>query len=190
MKIILGTVYEHRKEVLEEMGYTNFEVMVADIDEKAVHLNDAKELSLALANAKADELQKRIEQPVLLITADQVVGWKDEIREKPESTEQASEYLRTYYLAPAYTTSAVAVTNTATGKRVAGVNVVKIIFRQIPEDVIEKLIKEGSIFSRAGGYEVRDPLLMPYMKSMEGGIDSVMGLPKELTECLITAGQY
>jgi len=189
MKIILGTASEHRKQVFEEMGYTNFEVMAADIDEKAVRLNDPKELSLALANAKADELQKRISHPALLITADQVVGWKEEIREKPENAQQAREYLRTYYLAPAYATSAVAVTNTATGKRVSGVNVVKIIFRQIPEDVIEKLIEEGSIFSRAGGYEVRNPVLMPYIKNMEGTLDSVMGLPIELTRKLLKESQ-
>lgn len=185
MKIILGTASKYRKEVFEEMGYTDFEVMVADINEKAIRFDDPETLALALANAKADALLKRINEPAILITADQVVSWNGEIREKPENENQAREYLRSYHLAPAYTISAVAVTNTTTRKRASGANTVKIVFAQIPDAVIEQLIKQGDIFNKAGGFEVRDPLLKPYVKNIEGTMDSVMGLPKELMERLM-----
>lgn len=185
MKIILGTASKYRKEVFEEMGYTDFEVMVADINEKTIRFDDPETLALALANAKADALLKRINDPAILITADQVVSWNGEIREKPENENQARDYLRSYHFAPAYTISAVAVTNTATGKRASGANTVKIVFDQIPDAVIEQLIKQGDIFNKAGGFEVRDPLLKPYVKGIEGTMDSVMGLPKELTKRLM-----
>ncbi len=185
MKIILGSASEFRKQVFEEMGYKDFKVMAADIDEKGIRLNNPEELTLALANAKADALQKKIKEPVLLITADQVVSWNGEIREKPLDAHQAKEYLGSYHLAPAYTINGIVVTDTGTGKRVSGTTSTKIVFRQIPETVINLLIADGGIFKRAGGFEVHDPLLKPYVESIEGTIDSVMGLPKELTERLM-----
>lgn len=184
MKIILGSASKGRKSVLESMGY-EFEVMVADIDEKAIRFNDPKKLTLALARAKADVLQRKIHEPALLITSDQVVVWNGQIREKPESEEQAREYLRGYSQHPAEVVTTVVVTNTATGKRKEGVDVVRVSFAPIPEEVIEKFIKEGDPFSHAGGFTIRSPILQEYIDRVDGTEDSVTGLPKELTERLI-----
>jgi len=184
MKIILGSQSEGRKQMMEEMGY-EFEVMAADIDEKAIRHTRPRELVLALANAKADALLPRIKEPALLITADQVVAWKDEIREKPGDETQAKGYLRTYHEAPAECVNGIAVTNTATGKRVSRVNVSKVFFRRIPEDVIDNVMEEFDVFSHAGGFSITSRLLNPYVEHIEGTIDSVIGLPKELTKQMI-----
>ena len=184
MKIILGSQSEGRKQMMEEMGY-EFEVMAADIDEKAIRRENPRELVLALANAKADALMPRITEAALLITADQVVAWKDEIREKPRDEAQAKEYLRTYHEAPAECVNGIVVTNTATGKRVTAVDVSKVFFRQIPGKAIEEFVKREYIYQRAGGFTIQDPLLEPYIEKIEGTIDSVIGLPKELTKQMI-----
>ena len=170
--------------MMEEMGY-EFEVMASNIDEKAIRHKNPRELVLALANAKADALLLRITEPAILITADQVVAWKDEIREKPESEEEAREFLRTYHEAPAECVNGIAVTNTATGKRVTAVDVSKVFFRRIPEDVIDKVMEEFDVFSHAGGFSITSLLLNPYIEHIEGTIDSVIGLPKELTKQMI-----
>lgn len=189
MKMILGTASQYRKQVFEEMGYTDFEVMAADIDEKAIRFDDPEKLTLALANAKADVLVKRIHESALLITADQVVAWNGEIREKPGNEEQAREYLRTYHKAPARVMNGLTVTNTGTGKRVSGVDSTTIVFKEISEEVIGRLIANGDIFNRAGGFSITDPLLKPYLESIEGTLDSAMGLPKLLTQQLIKEAQ-
>ena len=67
----------------------------------------------------------------------------------------------------------------------AGVDVAKIIFRAIPEKVIEDLIKRGDIFFLAGAFSVEDQLLKAYIERIDGAVDSVIGLPKELTKRLI-----
>ena len=174
--------------MMEEMGY-EFKVMPADIDEKAIRHKNPRELVLALANAKADALLTRIKEPALLITADQVVAWKDEIREKPHDEAQAREYLKTYHEAPAECVNGIVVTNTASGKRVTAVDISKIFFRQIPEEVIEDFVKREYIYRRAGGFAIQDPLLEPYIETIEGTIDSVIGLPKVLTKQMIKEAQ-
>ena len=170
--------------MMEEMGY-EFEVMPADIDEKAIRHKDPRELVLALANAKADALLLRITEPAILITADQVDAWKDEIREKPRDEAQAREYLQTYYESPAECVNGIAVTNTVTGKRETAVDVSKVFFGQIPEEVIEQLVKLDYIYRRAGGFAIQDPLFEPYIEKVEGTIDSVIGLPKALIKQMI-----
>ena len=183
MKMILGTASQYRKQVFEEMNYKDFEVMAADIDEKSIRLDDPEKLTLALANAKADALQKRIQEPALIITADQVVFWNGEIREKPDSESQAREFLKTYHQAPARVVNGITVTNTVTGKRVSGVNFSTVVFNEIPEEAISRLIEKGDIFNRAGGIAIE--MLKPYIQNAEGTADSFMGLPKDLTRQLI-----
>ena len=46
-------------------------------------------------------------------------------------------------------------------------------------------MQEGTVFSCAGGLMVESPHLSPYIKYMEGGMDSLMGLSKELMSNLL-----
>jgi septum formation protein len=184
MKIILGSQSKGRKRILEEMGY-EFEVMPSYIDEKTIRLENSGELTLALANAKANALVAKINEPALLITSDQVVVCNGEIREKPEDAEEARYFLKTYNDYPAETVTAVVVTNLATKKRQQGVDTAKIYFIPFSDDEIEKLIEIGDVFRIAGGFTAQGDFWSDHVKNIDGAIDSVIGLPKELTEKLI-----
>lgn len=170
--------------MLTEMGY-EFEVMSAGIDEKAIRLSDPKQLTLALAHAKADALVQKIQEPALLITSDQVVVWNGQIREKPESPEEARQFLRGYAVHPAQTVTAVVVTNTQTKQQAEGVDVATVWMKPIPESLIEQFISEGTIFSYAGGFGIQDAGRCGLVDKIEGTVDSIIGLPKELTTRLI-----
>ena len=80
---------------MERMGIP-FAVMVADIDEKSIRRETPEELTRAIARAKADALMARIGESVLLITADTVVVYNGQIREKAETLDQAADFLREY----------------------------------------------------------------------------------------------
>jgi septum formation protein len=114
-----------------------------------------------------------------------VVVYEDAVREKPSSVEEAREYIRGYSKGHTATVSSVAVTNLKTGVRKGGVDRVEIYFNEIPEETIEKLIEEGMVLKVAGALLIEHPLILPCVKEVVGTTDSVMGLPKELTEKLI-----
>ncbi len=166
------------------MGY-DFEVVVPEIDEKAIRSENPKELVLKIAEAKNQALRQRIKGLYILITADQVVVWNGQIREKPINIEQAREFLQSYAKYPAETYSALVVINTETKKTAKRVDVAKIYFRPIPEEIIDKLIAKGDVLRSSGGFVSEDPLLEPYIARVEGTMDSIMGLPKKLTQRLI-----
>ncbi|KEH40148.1 putative inosine triphosphate pyrophosphatase [Medicago truncatula] len=193
-RIILGSSSVARRKILSQMGY-QFTLMTADIDEKSIRKDTPEELVMALAEAKAEAILQRLPvddylkdaEPTLLITSDQVVVYEGVIREKPSSKQEARQFLKDYSGKQAATVGSVLVTNLKTGLRKGDSDRVEIHFNEIPDEVIEKLVDEGTTLYVAGGLIIEHPLIFPYVKEVVGTTDSVMGLPKDLTEKLLKA---
>ncbi|KAE8100244.1 hypothetical protein FH972_018160 [Carpinus fangiana] len=107
-------------------------------------------------------------EPTLLITCDQVVVYEDVVREKPSSKEEAQQFLKDYSGGHAATVGSVLVTNLKTGFRKGEWDRVEIYFHEIPDEIIEKLIEEGSVLNVAGGLIIEHPLILPFVKQVVG----------------------
>lgn len=186
MKIILGSASKWRKNILEKAGY-DFEVMIADIDEKAIRTDDYEKLPILIARAKAEALISKITESAILITSDQVVVCDGELREKPIDEKEAREFLESYSKGHAgQTNTAVVVINTENMKRAEGLDISKAYFKKMPSEVIDKFIGTGDAFLCSGGFTIDDPLIIPYIEKIEGDRDGIEGLPMKLLEKLIT----
>ncbi|XP_010429543.1 PREDICTED: maf-like protein DDB_G0281937 [Camelina sativa] len=194
-KLILGSQSMARKRILAEMGY-DFTIVTADIDEKAIRKDKPEDLVVAVAEAKANEIISKLggesqfaqdhhHQPTLLITADTVVVYKGVIREKPTSKEEAREFIKGYSGSHGGVVGSVIVRNLQTGVRRGGWEKAEVYFHEIPEQVIDDLIDDAITFKVAGGLMLEHPLISPFIDSVMGGVDTVMGLPKELTQKFI-----
>lgn len=182
MKIILGSQSANRREVLEKAGY-QFEIMVPDIDEKAIRHSNFYELPVLLANKKANALLPRIKEPVILITADQVIVWNGELREKPRDLAEARHFLETFSGSPypAECVNGIFITNTATNQVITGRETSKVYFSKIPQENIEAFLASGLSLKCAGGFTPQSPLFLPYLR-IEGTMESVLGLPMNVVE--------
>ncbi|QHO05097.1 Maf-like protein [Arachis hypogaea] len=192
-KIILGSSSVARRKILSEMGY-EFTKMTADIDEKSIRKETPEELVMALAEAKANAIisklqttsnQERVDESMILIAADTVVVYDGVVREKPSSKEEAQQFLKDYSGGHAATVSSVLVTNLKTGFRKGEWDRVDIYFNEIPNEIIEKLVDEGVTLNVAGGLLIEHPSILPFVREVVGTTDSVMGLPKAVTERLL-----
>lgn len=188
--LLLGSGSASRKAILAEAGYS-FEVFKADIDERAIGDRSsgegARELVLLLGNAKADAIIRanpQLEEGVLL-TADQVVVCKNQVLEKPLTEAEAREYMGWYGDHPCSTVGSIVLTDLKSGKRVSGVETATITFRPLSEDVISQLIKGGEVFYCAGGLMIEHPLVQPFIVSVEGSMQSVMGMSTVLLQELL-----
>lgn len=184
MKIILGSKSSGRKYVLQQAGYV-FDIMTADIDEKAIRSDNYEELPLLIARAKAKALQPKISEPAILITGDGIVMCNGQMREKPENEEQARVYLESYNHHPAITYMAIVATNTSTSRQAEGLDISKVYFKHLPIPLIEKLIKDGKVLQAAGAFMTEHPLMSPYIDHIIGDRTGVIGLPLKLMEELI-----
>ncbi len=182
MKIILGSQSENRRSVLVEAGYT-FDILVPGIDEKTIRHENLYEIPVRLAKAKAEALLPRIKEPALLITADQVIVWNGELREKPADLAEARRFLETFSGSeyPAECVNGIMVTNTATGKSILEREISKVFFSKIPQEIIEEFLAQGTMYKYAGGFTPQSPLLLPYLR-IEGTFASVLGLPMDIVE--------
>ncbi|KAK6939468.1 Nucleoside triphosphate pyrophosphatase Maf-like protein [Dillenia turbinata] len=114
-----------------------------------------------------------------------VVVYEGMIREKPSNKEEARKFIKDYSCRHAATVSSVLVTNLKTGLRKGHWDKVEIYFREIPDEIVDKVIEEGTVLHVAGGLISEHPLVLPCVKEVVGATDSLMGLPKALTERLI-----
>ena len=194
LRVILGSKSFTRKAILTEMGI-EYEVVTADIDEKAIRMDVPSELVMALANAKADAIVSRLRGEgdasadrttrTLLITSDQVVVHDGVIREKPESEEEARNFIASYGVSPATTVGAIAVTDLETGARFSAGDSSTVHFAAVPAASIDFMIEEGECFHCAGALMVEHQKMNPLVTRMDGSMDSVMGLSKAVVGRLI-----
>ena len=61
----------------------------------------------------------------------------------------------------------------------------QIHFNHIPDDAIKTMIEEGFVYCCAGGLMVEHPQCSPYIASVEGTMDSVMGIEPSLVHKLV-----
>jgi len=171
------------------MGY-HFTVMASNFDEKSIRHGHPAKLTVRLAKAKAKELLPKIKKESILITSDQVVLWKKEIREKPANQKELEYFLSTAHQSPAITYASVYVINTKSKKFAVGVDVAGIHFKKIPANVIKKLLKKKYLYTMAGGFTIENPLIKKYIKKIIAEHESIIGLPQNLTHKLIKKLAY
>lgn len=184
MKIILGSASTTRQKILREMGY-DFEVVTADIDEKSIRTDNYRELPLLVARAKAEAIRPLIKDPAILLTADVIAFFEGKVLEKPKDAEEARITLKRYANRVAEAVTGIVVVNTQSGKILEGTDISKVYFKEIPDEVIDELIKKGNILNCAGSFEIKDPLVRKYIDRIDGTEENVAGLPVELTKTLL-----
>ena len=209
--LLLGSASFTRKLILKEMGI-NYHKLVRPIDEKSLgdRSNDQpSDLVLTLAKAKMDHLVNEIQagrcqedmppkssisssssttteqsssSSWIVLTGDQVVTCQGEILEKPESIEEAKEFVSRYAHSPPSTVGSCVLTHLPSGIQVSGVDTATIYFKStVPTDLIDNLLKDDApVLSCAGGLMIEHPLVREHVDRIDGTEDSVMGLSKDL----------
>jgi septum formation protein len=205
--VLLGSASFTRKLILKEMNVP-FVKFVRPIDEKALGDRSSQppeELVLQIAQAKMDELvaqlrsknitdeEKEVINPdryeYVVLTGDQVVTCDNRILEKPESIEEAIEFVSHYARHPPSTVGSCILYHHPSGLQVQGVDTATIYFNTEtlqPTDLVRTLVDEGEpVLSCAGGLMIEHPLVQQSLNKIDGTQDSVMGLSKRLVLSLL-----
>ncbi len=185
MKLILGSQSKGRAKVLKDAGY-NFSVMQSNIDEKSIRSDDYEELTLRIALAKAENILPHVASDKVLITADHVMVCDGKLREKPQSLNEAKDFLQSYSAHVAESISALVVTDVSTGLQKGGVEKARVFFKTIPDSIIDILLEKADVMNMSGALNIDDSLIVPYIDHIEGERDSVIGLPIKLLERLLS----
>lgn len=187
--LILGSSSKSRKQVLELIKWP-FTTMSPDIDERAIRCSNPIELPRLIAIAKAKVLLERLKAdkvkgPLVLLTADQVVVFQNQVREKPLNDTEAKRFLTSYSNDYVSTVSAVVATHYPSERQACDVDVAHVFWNEIPQDAVDRVVARREIFSSAGGFRIEDPDLNMLLRDIDGSLDSVVGLPVASTARII-----
>jgi septum formation protein len=178
--VILASASPRRKELLGQV-IDRFEVVPADLDEESLTLADPHETATGLALAKAKGVFAKYPGH-LVIGSDTVVAFRD------------AHGCWQQFGKPADESGAVTMLRTLAGRThevITGLALVSplgdsvrydstlVTFRNLDSSEIEKYVSSGEPVDKAGAYAIQGGAA-DFVRSVEGSISNVIGLPIEL----------
>jgi len=179
MKIILASGSPRRKELLK-MIVPEFEVMVSKVDEASENNVTPEQYAEKLSYLKAKNVFDKTSGDRIVIGSDTIVVKGSKIYGKPENREHAKQMInelldgdKMHYV---ITGLSIIIQNEGKCNEYKLLDKVKIYFKDITEDEIEKWIDTGKALDKAGAYGIQDEFGV-FVEKIEGNYSTVVGLP-------------
>lgn len=185
-KIILASQSPRRRELLE-LAVKDFEIKVADIDEKKIEMDilknrdgdflaAAKKLVLELSLRKAQEIQKD-NQEALVIGADTVVVLNDQILGKPIDEDDAYRMIKILSGNTHRVLTGVSIKFGNLEERFVSVSKIKFFSwnKQMKREV-RAYVASGKAMDKAGAYGIQEEAGL-WVKWIKGDYNNIVGLP-------------
>lgn len=173
MKIVLASQSPRRKELLERMGISDFEVIPAQGEEIATRTLTPDQMVEELSRRKCAEVAAS-RPGDLVIAADTLVAVNNRVLGKPRSEEGAARILAALSgrLHMVYT----GVTVSLEGKTLTQHEVTSVRFRTLTQADIIRYIATGEPMDKAGAYGIQGYGCV-LVEGISGDYYNVMGLP-------------
>ena len=174
MSIILASQSPRRRELLGQMGLTQFIIRPALGAEIADPGLTPARLVEALSRQKAEEVAGRSEPGDLIIAADTVVAVDGTVLGKPRDEAHAREMLS--LLSGREHTVYTGVTVRRDGQVLTGHEATRVRFRPLSPAEIDAYVRSGEPMDKAGAYGIQG-LGALLVEGIEGDYCNVVGLP-------------
>ena len=174
-KIVLASNSPRRRELLGGLGIP-FEVKVLpNISESYPDTLPADEIAEYIAREKGDVYKSRIDDDILVITADTVVICDDEVLGKPTDAADARRMLHLLSGRTHHVVTGVCLT-TAFRQRSFCVRT-EVTFKQLSDEEISYYVENYKPFDKAGAYGIQEWIGYIGVTGINGSYFNVMGLP-------------
>ncbi len=171
-KLILGSSSPRRQELLRQV-HIPFLVRTTDVDESSIQETNPQEMVKQLALLKAESVRRENPKEVVL-TADTIVCFEDEILGKPKNKEEAFEMLTMLSGKEHDVFTGVSI-QSSTDQQVF-FEKTKVAFWPLSPEEIEWYIATGEPFDKAGAYGIQGSGSI-FVKKIIGDYFNVVGLP-------------
>ena len=174
---ILGSNSPRRKEILKEIGL-DFSVYPSNIDENFNKEIELEDIPVFLAEKKANALKNKLKENDILITADTIVIYKNELLSKPENSYQAKEMLEKLSGKSHKVITGVCLSN-KNNKSIFSCETI-VTFNDLNKFEIEFYVNKYKPFDKAGSYGIQEWVGLIGVKKIEGSYTNVVGLPASM----------
>ncbi|WP_297634081.1 Maf-like protein [uncultured Clostridium sp.] len=184
MKYILASASERRQELLKRI-ITDFEIKVSNLDEKKVVFNgNLNSYVEELAEKKGEAILDSVKEDSIIISADTIVSYGNNILGKPKDEDEAFKMLKSLSGNIHEVYSGISVYNTKTQKRLTTSIVTKVKFSMLTDTEIKEYIKSKEPLDKAGAYGIQG-LGGVFVEEIQGCYYNVVGLSLNKTAKLL-----
>lgn len=173
-KIILASRSPRRKFLLEQGGFI-VDVKTFDVDEIYPHDLDPRSVPKYLAKLKIQPALGSLNSGDILIAADTIVLFENEILGKPKDRDQAKDYIKRMSGSSHDVITGVCIKTTISENSFSVIS--RVQFANLAEDEIKYYIDNFEPYDKAGAYGIQDWIGWTKIKSIEGSYSNIMGLP-------------
>lgn len=174
---ILGSNSPRRKEILKEIGL-DFSIYPSNIDENFNKEIDLEDIPVFLAEKKANALKNKLKENDILITADTIVIYKNELLSKPENSYQAKKMLEKLSGKSHKVITGVCLLSKNNKSIFSSKTIVT--FNDLDKFEIEFYVNKYKPFDKAGSYGIQEWIGLIGVKKIEGSYTNVVGLPASM----------
>jgi len=181
-KIILASKSPRRKYLMEQAGFS-VEVRTFDVEE--IYPDDLKLRAVPeyLAKLKSVPAKVALQEGELLLAADTIVLFENEILGKPKDRDQAKDFILRMSDKSHEVITGVSIQSTANQTSFSVTS--KVIFSTLTEDEVDYYIDNFKPYDKAGAYGIQDWIGWTKIKSIVGSYSNIMGLPmREVYEAI------
>lgn len=177
-KIILASGSPRRIELLKKIT-ENFEVYPSDIDEESITEKDPSAFAVRAAEEKAKAAGNKFPGTVV-IGADTIVVYENQIYGKPKNHDEAREMLKTLSGRSHQVITGIAIFKAGTGRdlslQITDHEKTEVVFKKLTDEEIENYLAGYEVLDKAGSYAIQD-IEEAFIEKINGDYDNVVGLP-------------
>lgn len=176
--IILASSSPRRQEILKMLDIP-FQVILPNIDETLTSSVDTEDIPELLAREKVSAVIHSLpsqQEIQWVLGADTVIVKNGRIFGKPQSADEAAEFLKEFQGSSHTVITAVVLYNGKQKSTTSRVAKTKVMFAPMTDDEIQWYLESGEWHGAAGGYRIQS-LASIFIEKIEGSQSCVTGLP-------------
>lgn len=175
-KVVLASQSPNRKMILEQVGL-KFEICPSDYEEDMTLKMLPIDLVRHLSEGKAKDVAKKYRnQDAVIIAAETIVAFENEVFGKPKTPEKAKELLSRLSGKAHSAITGFTIIDTNTGKAISKSVETKVYFKELLPEEIDAYIATGEPLQKAGAYGIQSMGALLVSK-IDGDFTNIAGLP-------------
>lgn len=175
MNIILASKSPRRKALLNVLGL-DFTVKTSSCDEFFDYMLPVEDIVKSLSFQKADDVAKTCGKDDIIIGADTVVVYQNNILGKPKDFDDAKRMLHLLSGKTHQVYTGITIIRNSDRKIVTDYEKTDVTFRKITSQEIENYVNSGDPMDKAGAYSIQGTA-SSFVLNLEGDYNNVVGLP-------------
>lgn len=187
-KVVLASGSPRRKEIFEQVGIT-FEVMISNIEEVTTK-EKPEEIVLELAEIKALDIAKQMNENVIVIGADTMVAMNGQVMGKPKNEADAKKMIGMLQgnKHQVYTGVSIVIKKSEKERCLSFVEKSEVLVNPMTEGQIDAYLGTDEPYDKAGAYAIQGKFAVN-IGGIEGDYYNIVGFPiSRLYQVLLKEG--